>query len=78
MHPRQMMVQVLHPAEGMIGPWTPSDTAEERSLFVWIGDTGVGVLPHALPYVETFAAKWTRKGLIHLRPIHAMGHLVVL
>ena len=73
-----MTVEVLHPAEGMIGPWTPSDMVEERPFFVQIGDTGVGVLPHALPYIETFAAKWTGKGLIHLRSIHTMGHLVVL
>ena len=52
--------------------------AEERPFSVWIGDTGVGVLPHALHYVETLAAKWTRKGLIHLWLIHTMGHLVVL
>ena len=78
MHPRQVMVEVLHPAEGMVGPWTPSDTAEERPFSVRIGDTGVGVLPHALPYIEALAAKWTRKGLIHLRSIHTMGHLVVL
>ena len=78
MHSRQMMVEVLHPAEGMVGPWTPSDMAEERPFFVQIGDTGVGVLPHALPYVEIFVAKQTGEGLIHLRLIHAMGHLVVL
>ena len=57
MHPRQVMVEVLHPAKGMVSPWTPSDMAEERPLSVWIGDTGVGMLPHALPYTETFAAK---------------------
>ena len=78
MHPRQVTVEVLHPAKGMVSLWTPSDTAEERPFSVWIGDTGVGVLPHALPYIETLAAKWTRKGLVHLRSIYAMGHLVVL
>ena len=78
MHSRQMMVEVLHPAEGMVGPQTPSNMAEERPFFVWIGDTGVRVLLHALSYIETFVAKWTREGLIHLRLIHAMGHLVVL
>ena len=57
MHPRQMSVEVLHPAEGMVGPWTPSDMAEEQPFSARIGDTGVGVLPHALPHTETFAAK---------------------
>ena len=57
MHPRKVTVEVLHPAEGMVSPWTPSNMAEERPFSVWIGDTGVGVLLHALPYVETFAAK---------------------
>ena len=78
MHSRQMTVEVLHPAEGMVSPWTPSDMAEERPFFVWIGDTGVGVLLHALSYIEIFVAKWTREGLIHLRPVHTMGHLMVL
>ena len=73
-----MMVEVLHPAEEMVSPQTPSDVAEERPFFVWIGDTGVGVLLHAFSYTEIFVAKQTREGLIHLRPIHAMGHLVVL
>ena len=57
MHPRQVTVEVLHPAEGMVSPWTPSDMAEERPFSVQIGDTGVGVLLHALPYIETFATK---------------------
>ena len=78
MHPRQVTVEVFHPAEGVVSLWTPSDMAEERPFSVQIGDTDVGVLLHALPHIETLAAKWTRKGLIPLRSIHPMGHLVVL
>ena len=78
MHPRQVTVEVFHPAEGVVGLWTPSNTAEERPFSVQIGDTDIGVLLHALPHIETLAAKWTREGLVHLRLIHTMGHLVVL
>ena len=52
MHPRQVTVEVFHPAEGVVGLWTPSDMAEERPFSVWIGDTDVGVLPHALPHMK--------------------------
>ena len=75
---REMSIEVLHLAEGVLCLHTARDPSEEGPLPGMITGAHIAVFPHGLLDAEILLGVRTREGLICFRPVHSMGHFVVL
>ena len=73
---REMGIEVLHPAEGVVCLHTARDPAEEGPLPGRVTGAHIAVFPHGLPDVEVLLAVRAGEGLICFRPVHSMGHFM--
>ena len=73
-----MDIEVLHLAEGVVCLHTAGDPTEEGPLPGRVTGAHIAVFPHGLPDTEILLAVRAREGLICFRPVHSMGHFMVL
>ena len=73
-----MGIEVLHSAKGVVCLHTAGDPTEEGPLSGRVTGVHVAVFPHGLSDVEILLAVRAREGLICFRPVHSMGHFIVL
>ena len=78
MNTRHMGIQIFDPTEGLVHPHTARDPAEEGSLPGRIAGAHIALLSHGLVDIVTLLKVGARKSLICLRPVHPMGHLMML
>ena len=69
----EMSIEVLHLVEGVVCLHTAGDPTEEGPLPGRVTGVHIAVFPHGLPDAEIFSGSGG-KG----RPVHSMGHFVVL